>query len=152
MPLTYLQGDPLHTPAHFLAFGHNARGRTETDPLLMRLMQQYPAPFATYQRRCAAGKHRPGTLWLWSDSQPGLIFLTVRETSTGATRLRYVQSVLLTLARDYALYGLHSLALCPLGNPFEQAEIQRLIEVWLSPAALPVWVYTPAGPGAAAEP
>src|SRR5262245_26385965 len=108
MALTFVSGDPLLTRAEFLAFGHNARGRTETGEFDMALMQVYPAPFSTYQRRCRQEKHKAGTLWLWYDSQPGLIFLTVRESSVGATRLRYVQSVLMSLARDYPLHGIHS--------------------------------------------
>lgn len=151
MALTFVSGDPLLTRAHFLAFGHNARGRTETGAFDMALMQQYPAPFSTYQRRCRQDKHKAGTLWLWSEAQPGLMFLTVRESSVGATRLRYVQSVLMSLARDYPLYGIRSLAIAPLGNEFERAEIQSLFDTWFGNIALPVVAYTEYVPGVQAD-
>jgi hypothetical protein len=151
MALTFVSGDPLLTRAHFLAFGHNARGRTETGSFDMALMQHYPAPFSTYQRRCRQDKHKAGTLWLWYESNPGLAFLTVRESSVGATRLRYVQAVLMNIARDYRLHGLQTLAIAPLGSAFERAEINLLCETWLTKIALPVVVYTDYLPGIQAE-
>jgi hypothetical protein len=151
MPLTFVTGDPLLTRAHFLAFGHNAGGRTETGTFEMALMHRYPAPFSTYQRRCRQGKHKTGTCWLWYDSQPGLIFLTVRESSVGATRLRYVQSVLMDIARDYALHGIRSLAVMLPGSAFERGEIHLLFDTWLSNISLRVVVYTDYLPGVQAD-
>lgn len=150
MPITYVTGDPLLTDAPVLAFGHNARGRTELGACETALMQQYPAAFAVYQRRCKQNKQRAGTCWLWTQAQPQLLFLTIRETAVGATRLRFVQAALLALARDYRLYGISGLAIAPLGSAYEQPDILPLVGLALAASALPVTVYTAYQPGSAA--
>lgn len=140
--IQFVSGDPLLTRAPFLAIGHNARGRTELGAFETAALLGYPAPFASYQRRCRQGKQTAGMFWMWYDAKPSLLFCTVRESSVGATRLRYVQSILMAIARDHALYNIRGLALAPLGNAYERPEILPLIEMWLGKIALPVMVYT----------
>lgn len=147
MPLSLVTGDPLLTQAGYLAFGHNARGRAELGPLETALMQQYPAAFAAYQQRCRKGRMKAGEFWLWTETVPRLIFMVVRESSVGATRLRYVQSALLSLARDYPLHSIQSLALAPLGNAYEWPEVRLLVTRWLGNLSLPVTVYDEYRPG-----
>lgn len=151
MPLEFVTGDPLLTHAQTLAIAHNAKGRTETGILEMAIMRRYPAPLSVYERRCRQQKHPAGTMWLWQDSKPRLLFMTVRETSTGITRLRYVQAILMSIARDYALYGITSLAIAPMGNHYEKNEILKLYPIWFSKTKLPVIVYTDYAAGEAAE-
>lgn len=149
--IQFVVGDPLLTRAPFLALGHNARGRTELGAFETAALYQHPAPFATYQRRCRQGKQVAGTFWPWFDTRPSLLFCTVRESSVGATRLRYVQSILMALARDYSLYNMRGLAIAPLGNAYERAEILPLMEMWLGKSTLPVVVYTEYQAGKQAE-
>jgi hypothetical protein len=151
MPVHFVVGDPLLTQAQTLAIAHNAKGRTETGILDMAVLRRYPAALSVYQRRCRQQKHAAGTVWLWQDNRPRLLILTVRETATGITRLRYVQAVLMTLARDYALYGITSLAIAPIGNHYEKSEILKLYPIWLGKTKLPVFVYTEYAPNIAAE-
>ncbi|MBC8172018.1 MAG: hypothetical protein H7X77_10110, partial [Anaerolineae bacterium] len=98
MPLTYTSGDPLHTTAQTLAFGHNARGRSELGVLATALMQQHPAAFAAYTRQCRNNRLKPGMIWVWRESKPWLMFMVVRDSAVGATRLRYVQAAVVNLA------------------------------------------------------
>lgn len=151
MPLTFVTGDPLLTQADMLAFGHNARGRTELGKLETHLMQQYAPAFSAYTRRARQGKQKPGTWWTWVQSKPRLAFLTVRDSSVGATRLRYVQSALMMLARDQWMLNITSLAIAPLGSLYERDEINSLIEQWLSGLDLPIVAYTAYEPGVSAE-
>lgn len=151
MPLYTVSGDPLLTQCQYLAFGHNAKGRTELGAFETALMQRYPAPFSVYRRACRKGKIHPGDPWLWTESYPHLAFLTVRQTSVGATRLRFVQSALLTLARDYQLFNIKSIAFAPLGNTIEWSEIQPMITRWLGSMGIPVVVYAAYQAGVAAE-
>lgn len=141
MPVMYVAGDPLLTGAQTLAFGHNAKGRIELGALETRLMHAYPAAFASYGKQCRGGRIKPGELWLWRESQPQLAFLTVRETAVGATRARFVESVIMTLARDYRLYGLVSLAITPMGEAQDWLLFRRLVDYWLNPSPLRVFVY-----------
>jgi hypothetical protein len=143
MPLTYTTGDPLQTPLQTLALGHNAKGRTETNPLEMRLQAAYPAAFANYTRQARQGRLRPGGLWMWTESLPRLLFLTVRESSVGSTRLRYVEAALMTIARDYRLYGLQSVAVAPLAGKEEWPTLRPVVDYWLRTCPLEVVVYEP---------
>ncbi|MDX1994800.1 MAG: hypothetical protein SF029_20620 [bacterium] len=147
MTLTCVDGDPLHTRAHVLAFGHNARGRTELGDFETHLASRYPAAFSTYTRLCKQERITAGTYWLWRDSRPILMFAVVRASATGATRLRYVQSIALKLAQEYRLEGLRSVAFAPLGSAIEQAELRPILETWLGRSALPVVVYRSIMPG-----
>lgn len=151
MPITYVQGDPLLTRATTLAFGMNSRGRTELDTFSTAIMQAYPAAFSGYTRRARRDQFKAGDIYFWSEATPRLLFLIVRDSSVGATRLRYVQSVLMTIARDYPLYNLHSLAIAPLGTSYEQGEILKLIDMWLRTSRLPITVYEKVIAGVAAE-
>jgi hypothetical protein len=143
MPITFVTGDPLQTTAQILAFGHNARGRTELGMIETRLMQTYPPAFAMYQRACRAGRIRAGDIWIWRESKPQLMFMAVRESSVGATRLRYVQAVAIRLAREYPLLGIKSLAIAPLANRYEWGEIRQVLTMWLEKSRLDVTIYQP---------
>jgi hypothetical protein len=151
MSLTTLTGDPLLTDAQTLAFGYNARGRSEVGAFETRLVYQYPAAFATYNKQCRQGKIRPGGLWVWRESKPHLAFLVVRESSVGMTRARFVEAVALTLARDYRLEGITSLAIAPTGTSGEWPLLMHIFARWLGASALPVTLYERYEPGVKGE-
>ncbi|MBN8621078.1 MAG: hypothetical protein J0L63_19350 [Anaerolineae bacterium] len=142
MPVEYVAGDPLATSAQTLAFGFNARGQIEMNPLATRLYDQFPAAFATFRKQCRSGRIKPGMLWIWSESQPRLLFMVVRESAVGMTRLRFVENALMTLARDYLLYGVESLALVPMGDEGEWTALRPVVDYWMGMSSLPVQVLT----------
>ena len=137
MSITYRQGDPLLT----LAFDTNARGRADVTPLYTALLDRYPAAFASFGKAARAGRLNAGQIWLWRESTPHLCFLIVRESPVGSPRLRYLESAALTLARDYRLYGLSSLAIAPLGPSAEWPALREVLARWLGPSVLPVTIY-----------
>jgi hypothetical protein len=151
MPITYLSGDPLLTRAQVLAFGHNAKGRTESGILETILLNRYPAAFATFGKNCRGGKIKAGSLWVWRESQPALGFMVVRESSVGATRLRYVEAIALGLARDFRLEGIRSIAIAPLGDSLEWPAFKPVLDYWLGQSALTCLVYEQYAAGVAAE-
>ncbi len=151
MPLTFVSGDPLLTKQHLLAFGSNAAGRTETTALATALRERSPAAFSSYEKLCRQGRIEAGMMWIWRESKPALAFMVVRETPVGATRLRYVDAVMMTLARDYRRDNLQSVALAPLGAPHENEAISEMIVRWLSKPALSVVAYRLYQPGVAVE-
>ena len=148
MSLTYTQGDPLRTPLPALAFDTNALGRVEVTPLHTALLDRYPAAFASFGKAARSGRLKAGQIWLWRESTPHLCFLIVRESPVGSTRVRYVDSAALTLARDYRLYGLSSLAIAPLGTTAEWPSLREVLARWLGPSSLPVRVYERSLPAA----
>ncbi|MEO1645299.1 MAG: hypothetical protein AAFR67_08935 [Chloroflexota bacterium] len=141
MALAFVTGDPLLTTCKMLGFGHNQRAGTEVTPLFMHLMRQYPPAFADYEQACRKARQKSGQLHIWRESMPELLFMTVRDSHVGATRLRYVQACLLVIARDYRLHGIESLAIAPLGDIHEQADILPLFRMWLNDVSIPVVVY-----------
>lgn len=149
--LTYLSGDPLLTRAQTLAFGFNAKGQAEVDPLHTALLDHYPAAFASFKKQARQGRIQTGQLWVWRESKPHLMFLVIRETAVGMTRPRYVESVALTLARDYKLHGLKTLAIAPLGTALEWPLHRQIFDQWLARIPLPVTIYESYHPGIDAE-
>lgn len=141
MPITIVTGDPLTTQAQTLAFGFNAKGRVEVGGLETRLYDAYPSAFASFRKQCNSGRIKPGMLWMWRESQFNLLFLVVRESSVGMTRMRYVENTLMTIARDYPLYGLTSIALAALGTKEEWVLLRPVVDYWLKMCPLPVTVY-----------
>jgi hypothetical protein len=141
MPVTYITGDPLQTRAQTLLFGYNAKAQSELGVLETALYTAFPAAFATYRKQCRGGRIKPGMLWVWRESLPQLGFLIVRESAVGMTRLRFVESVLMLIARDHRLYGLTSLALAPLGNASEWTSLKPVVDYWLGNCPLTVEVY-----------
>lgn len=151
MPLNFVSGDPLLTGAHVLAFGYNSAGRTETGALEMALLNRYPAAFASYGKYCRAGQIKTGTLWLWREAKPALGFMIVRESSVGATRLRYVEAVMMTLARDYKRDSIRSVAMAAPGTAMDYPTLKEIMIHWLGKSPLPVVVYEQYMPGVQAE-
>ena len=151
MPLTFVTGDPLLTHVQMLAFGHNAQGRPETSPLETELYRRYPAAFATYGKQCRGGCIDIGTLWAWRESRPALGFMVVRASPVGATRLRYVENIALSLARDYKRENITSIAIAPLGSKAEWPHIKPVLQRWLGNLDLECVVYEDYVPGVEAE-
>ncbi len=144
MPIQTVTGDPLTTDAQTLAFGFNAKGRVEVATFETRLYDAYPTAFASFRKQCNSDRIKPGMLWLWREAQINLLFLVVRESSVGMTRMRFVENAMMTIARDYPLYGLTSLAIAPLGSREEWGLLRPVVEYWLKMCPLPVSVYEPA--------
>lgn len=141
MPLFYVTGDAFLTKCQTLALGYNARGQSESRDELIAMLQEYPAVFATFQRQARKGKITAGELWTWTESLPQLQVWVLRESAYGASRIRYVQSIAMTFARDYQLHGITSLALIRPGTDIEYPEFKPLLEEWLDPLAIPIYLY-----------
>jgi hypothetical protein len=151
MPITFVNGDPLLTRAQTLAFGYNALGKSEPTPFITRLLDHAPAAFSTYAKQCRSGRIHAGGLWLWPEAQPNLLFLTVRESATSSTRPRHIETALLTIARDYRLYSLRSIAVAALSDSLDWPMIKPLVTHWLGNCPLPVVVYESILPGVMGE-
>lgn len=77
--------------------------------------------------------------------------MVVRDSSVGATRQRYVEAVAMTLARDYRLDNIRSVALTAPGRAEEWMPLKEIISYWLGKSALSVVVYEDYLPGIHAE-
>ncbi|MFN8371506.1 MAG: hypothetical protein U0694_01315 [Anaerolineae bacterium] len=151
MSVIFVSGDPLLTSAQTLAFGYNAEGKTEVGALGIALLTRYPAAFSSFTRQSRSGKIKAGDYWIWRDSKPHLMFLAIRQTAVGAARLRFVESIMMTIARDHRLELLNSLAIAPLSDSSDWTAMKPLINHWLGNIGLPIVVYDHYRPGVRAE-
>jgi hypothetical protein len=151
MSVQIVSGDPLLTQADFLAFAHNARARTEMGPLETRLLRAYPAAFATYSKMARHKRISTGEYMMWRESAPKLIFMVLRQTAVGATRLRYVQDAAMKIIRDHRLEGIKRLAVAPLCDPVQWDEVKKVLVNWFNQTKLPVIIYDKYIPDEAAE-
>lgn len=151
MPVRYVSGDPFLTRQQTLAFGYNARARVETTPLGMEISRRYPAALATFRKQVQRGRVKAGDLWVWRETVPQLALMIVRDSSVGATRPRYVDAACLRISRDFALEGIRSLAIAPLGRAEEAASVREALDLLLPPCPLPIIVYETYQPGVDAE-
>lgn len=141
MPLITVSGDPLLTDCQVLAFGYNARGQSESRDEQIHLSQSFPAMFATFKRQARKGKFKAGDVWRWNETTPYFNIWIIRESPFGATRIRYVQSIVMSFVRDYQLYDIRSLALIRPGNIYEYEEFEPILQQWLAPLPIPIVVY-----------
>ena len=141
MPLITVSGDPLLTNCQVVAFGYNARGQSESRAEQIRLYQTYPAIFSVFRRQARKGKIKSGIAWHWNETTPNFALWIIRESSFGATRIRYVQSIVMNFVRDYKLYNIRSLALIRPGTPIEYEELHPILEQWLDPLPIPIVLY-----------
>lgn len=141
MPLFIVSGDPFLTTCDVLAFGYNARGQSESRDEQIELYRRYPAMFSVFKRQARKGTIKAGTTWDWNETTPRFALWIVRESPFGATRIRYVQSLIMNLARDYQLYNIESLALIRPGTDYEYEEFKPILEQWLDPLPIPIVIY-----------
>ncbi len=134
-----------------LAFATNAQGRAEVNPLYTQLQNRYPAAFASYGKQCRQQRIQTGQLWLWRENRPFLGFMVVRASTVGATRLRYIEAIVLKLARDYRREGIQSIAIIQPGTALEWPALKPVLNRWLTNLNLPCVVYEQYLPGVRAE-
>jgi len=141
MPLITVSGDPLLTDCQVLAFGYNVRGQSESRDEQIHLAQNFPAMFATFKRQARKGKLKAGQIWQWNETTPNFAIWIVRQSPFGATRIRYVQSIVMSFVRDYQLYDIQSLALIRPGTEFEYEEFEPILQQWLDPLPISIVLY-----------
>lgn len=141
MPIIPVSGDPLLTTCQVLAFGYNARGQSESRDEQIRLHQHFPAMFSVFKRQVRKSKIKSGDIWQWNETTPHFHLWLIRETPFGATRIRYVQSIVMRFVRDYQLYDIRSLALIRPGTELEYEEFKPILYQWLDPLPIPIVIY-----------
>lgn len=144
-------GDVFQTDLQAIAIGLNANGRLGTSPLYTVLHDRYPVFVSAYHKRTRAEALALGTVWIWQDSHPWIVGLIVRETPQGATRLRYVETAMLNLVKDWERLGLRSLAVAPLANTDEWSAARQIVEHYGAQMALPIVIYSAYVPGIAGD-
>ena len=141
MTIHFVQGDIFLSRAQVIGLSFNARGRTETDPLVGQFMYHYPAAFAAFRKQAHAGRIQTGQWWLWREASPWLALLITRQSQVGAMRSRYVEAVAQQISVNWQQEGVHSMALARPGDALEWPMLREVLTYWFELMALPVVVY-----------
>lgn len=105
----------------------------------------FPATFASYKRRCDAGKLEIGGLWLRRDGMRDVLHLPIKSHWRSATKLEDVEICLQRLAGSIPRWALRSLALPAFAESeldFD-AQILPLIDFYLSPLMATIYLHRP---------
>lgn len=151
MSIPTVNGDIFHTRAQTVALAIDASGRLGTTPLYTALHDRYPVFVSEYHKRGRANLLVPGSMWIWREGTPWIVGLVVRETPQGATRLRYVESAMLNLLKNWQYEGITSLALMRLGDDQEWPHARQIVESYLAKMGLPATIYEAFKAGIRAE-
>jgi len=144
--LHFVRGNLLASPAQTLVNPVNGVGVLGRG-LARQFRDAFPDLLPAYQAACRAGALRPGRLWLFRGSRWILCFPTKRHWRDPA-RLDDIAAGLATFARTYAALGITSAAFPALGcgaGGLAWDAVRPLLEQFLGPLPLPLWVYLPSG-------
>lgn len=142
MPITTVKGDIRFTKAQAILLGLNTRGQVEVSSLETTLRDQQPVFFSEYRRLAHSGKLTGGNIWIFRDTTPWLLAAIVRDSPSAATKLRYVEAVVMSLRRDWQREMLKSLAIAPMGTPEEWYSIRAVLHEHLNTMPIPIILYT----------
>lgn len=151
MSIRFVQGDIFLTQAQAIAVGVSANGRLGVTPFHTVLHDRYPVFISDCNKRGRASALAPGAVWVWREAQPWLVGLVIQDTPQGAARLRYVETAMLNLYKDWEHERLRSLAMMRFGDDGEWPAVRAILEDYLGRITLPVIVYDQYQPGVAAE-
>jgi hypothetical protein len=149
MNIRFVQGDVFLTRMQSVAVGLNTTGRVEVTPFFTTIQDRYPVFVSEYRKRGRAERLTPGDFWVWREGQPWLVGLVIRDTPQGPARLRYIETALLNLYKNWEREGLHSLALALTVDEIERPALHDLVARYLG--TLPVVVYEAHLPSVDAE-
>lgn len=151
MSWTIVKGDIFLTHAHAVAIGLNATGRLGVEPVYTALRDRHPVFVSECHKRGRAGLLDPGSIWIWREADPWIVGLVVRETVSGAARLRHVETAMLNLYKDWEREGVRSLALMRFDSADEWPGVRAIVQQYVAQMVLSVIFYDDYLPGVAAE-
>jgi len=143
--VTYMEGDLFASPAQTLVNPVNTVG-VMGKGLAWQFKQRYPAMFQAYRTACSTHHMAIGQLQLYrTDTKFILNFPTKRHWRQPST-LTNIEAGLQTFVAIYADEGITSIAFPALGCGLGQLnwnQVQPLMEQYLQPLPIPVFIYTP---------
>ncbi len=152
--LTYVEGDLLTSPAHTLVNPVNVVG-VMGQGLALHFKQVYPAMFAAYQTACHTGAIAVGRPWLYPTSRKWIVNFPTKRHWRHVSRLDDIEAGLRTLARTGVDAGMDSIAFPALGcgnGALAWHDVRPLMERYLRPLPMDVFIYPPKPPRSRPEP
>jgi len=142
--ITYVRGNIFESPAHVLVNTVNTEG-VMGKGIALRFKQIYPEMFREYRDLCERHQLEIGRLHLYKTPRKWILNFPTKKRWRQPSRVEYVQAGLETFKKIYAEAGIDSIAFPPLGCGNGQldfpTQVKPLMEKWLDPLPIPVFVY-----------
>lgn len=150
--ITYVKGSLFESPAQVLVNTVNTEG-VMGKGVALRFKQIYPEMFREYQELCEQGKLKIGTLHIYRGGRRNwVVNFPTKVHWRHPSKVEYLEKGLATFVRVYAEAGIHSVAFPPLGCGNGQldfaTQVQPLMEKYLRPLPIDVFIYPPLPAGA----
>lgn len=145
--IEYVDGDLFHSPATVLVNPVNTQG-VMGKGLALAFKNTYPRMFEDYQKACGAGAFSIGQLMLFREADYSILLFPTKKSWRQPSRLEYIEAGLEKFVRVYESLGISSIAFPKLGcgyGDLDWAEVQPLMERYLSSLPISIYVYVAGG-------
>lgn len=151
--LSYVSGNLFESPAQTLVNTVNTVG-VMGKGIALTFKRLFPDMFREYQGLCERGELRIGSLHLWVTGSKIVLNFPTKEHWRNPSTLAYIEAGLRTFVATYEDAGIHSIAFPPLGcgnGELEFSDVRPLMERYLEPLPIRVYLYAPLPRTAAPE-
>lgn len=142
--IIYKTGDIFNSSAQVITNTVNCVG-VMGKGLALVYKRKFPEMFSDYKAKCEKGEVKPGQPYLWEDDRVQVLNFPTKRHWKQNSILSDVEEGLKYLAQNYALMGISSLALPPLGcglGALRWPDVKNLINKYLGDIEdLDVYVY-----------
>jgi O-acetyl-ADP-ribose deacetylase (regulator of RNase III) len=114
--------------------------------LALRFKHVYPEMFMAYQTACRMGTIAVGRPWLYKTSHKWVLNFPTKRHWRDSSRLDDIAAGLAYFTHTYADWGITSIAFPALGcgeGHLVWSDVHPLLEHFLQPLSLNVWIYPP---------
>ena len=143
--ISYVQGNLFESPAQTLVNTVNTVGAMGKG-IALQFKHYFPAMFEEYHQLCAQGKLQIGTLHIYQTPHKKILNFPTKQDWRRPSELGYIEAGLDTFVRMYQDAGIQSVAFPPLGcgnGELNYADVRPLMESYLRPLPIPVYLYPP---------
>jgi O-acetyl-ADP-ribose deacetylase (regulator of RNase III) len=151
--ISYASGNLFESPAQTLVNTVNVEG-VMGKGIALTFKRVFPEMFREYQDLCEQNRLRIGSLHLFQSQSKLILNFPTKERWRNPSRLSYIEEGLRTFVATYEQAGIYSIAFPPLGcgnGELDFSDVQPLMERYLAPLPIQVFIYSPLPQGAVAE-
>lgn len=142
--LTYMTISILDSPAQALVNTVNTVG-VMGKGIAAEFKALYPEMFRRYRRLCQEGKLDVGMLYLYRTPNKTIVNFPTKKHWRQRSRVEYVEAGLAKFVERYNDYGISSVSFpqlgCGNGGLDWQKEVQPMMERYLAPLPIPVYIH-----------
>lgn len=141
--IEYIEGNIFHSPAQVIVNTVNTVG-VMGKGLALSFKKRYPAMFDAYQKACDKHQLTIGKLMLYYAPDHWILMFPTKEHWRNPSKLSYLEAGLSKFVSTYADKGITSIAFPKLGcgnGELSWADVQPVMEKYLKPLPIPVYIY-----------